>query len=139
MGALQRVAVEPEFARALERQVLDEQVGAGEQALQRGAAVLAREIQRDAALVRVEEHEQPALLGIRRVARERAPGARDVAVRILDLHHVGAEVGEQTRAVGGRDAFAEFDHADAVECLCHGRGSLPCGVAARGAGRRKSV
>ena len=38
-------------------------------------------------------------------------------VRVLDLDHLGAEVGEQHRAVGPGAELLEGEHADAVERL----------------------
>ena len=80
------------------------------------AALGPRDVEGDAALVRVEEEEEPAPLGMRPVSRKRSPAARGVtAVGRLHLDDVGAVVREELPAVGGRDGVAELEGRDAVQ------------------------
>ena len=79
------------------------------------------EVERDAALVRVQVEEEAAALGVRHAARERtALRASDRRAGRLDLDDVGAEVGEQLGGVGGADAAADLEDAEAVERAGHG-------------------
>src|SRR5216110_3204115 len=83
----------------------------------------AREIERHAALAHVDAHE------VRRLVL--APGleldvaaAGVVALAPLDLEDVGAEVGEQARAVRARQNAGEVEHGDAGQWAVgsdHGR------------------
>jgi hypothetical protein len=69
------------------------------------------EVERDALLVAVEQSEIDA-----RLADEWAEAARIVArARRLDLDHLGAEVGEQRRAIRPRHDAREIEHANARE------------------------
>ena len=69
-----------------------------------------REIGDDGPLVRVEVDEQPALVRVGSIARERPTVAGPVAAWRLDLDHVGADIGQQLRGVGGRHARPALDH-----------------------------
>ena len=93
-------------------EVLDDDVGAPGEASKRLLRLRAREVERDAPLAPVDREEIGGLAS--HVGR--APRARLVTVaRSLDLDHVGAEVGEQHRAVRPREDAREVEHADAVE------------------------
>ena len=72
-----------------------------------------REVERDAALVvaeRLEEERVLALLERRHVAADVA-----AAARILDLDHVGAEVGEMHAAPRARAVLLDRDDRDVLE------------------------
>ena len=60
-----------------------------------------------APLVGVEVREHPRV------------GAERVTVGWLDLHHVGAEVGEDLAAPPRRDSGSDFDDAQIAQCLAH--------------------
>jgi len=97
------------------RDVVDQDVGARDEALERVA--FAHRVEAEAALVRVQVQEEPALLGVRDAAPERPAQSRAIAARRLDLHHVGAEISDQLGGVRGRHTLAHLDHADALEPL----------------------
>jgi hypothetical protein len=108
--------VEAPLAHLPRRVVLDQHVGPLDEAKHLLASARRANVQGDAALVRVEEVEQAALLGVRLVVREGAPAPGDVSVLgHLDLDDVGPVVGEQLGAVGRRDHLTEFEDPDAFE------------------------
>src|SRR5262249_2998028 len=75
------------------------------------------EVDRDTALVAVEQQEKEAV--DRRVVHVPKP-ARTVAVRrALDLDHVGAEPGQHLRAARPRLVVGEIDDANAFQRLTH--------------------
>ena len=82
-------------------EVLPDDVGLTHEVVEDFAAPVAREIERQRLLVPVDREE------VRRLAvgqERRAHHAhRIAAVRILDLDHLGAHVGEQHRAIGARE------------------------------------
>ncbi len=78
-------------------------------------AVVALEVEHDAALVAVDAAEVAAVRLLFVALDERARVARHVAARRLDLHHVGPEIGEQHGAVRPGEDLGEVEHAQAVE------------------------
>ena len=95
---------------------LDDRVGAGGEAEERGGALRAAEVEGDGALVPLHGVERAGLL-----ARDRREPAQPVAaVARLDLHDVRAEVGEDHRREGPGEEAAEVEDADAGERQ-HGR------------------
>ena len=101
-------------------EALHQHVGLAHEPQQHLAPLLALEVEADRALVAVEREEQRgagALLGAL-VARRR-PAHVVAEPRVLDLEHVGAEVGEQARAEAARQQPREVEHADAVERAAH--------------------
>ena len=77
------------------------------------------EVEGDGALVRIEIEKESAAVRIRDTAREGAAPPRAVAGERLDLDHVGAEIRQELRAVGGGHAIAALDDANAGEsALC---------------------
>ena len=118
----ERVVAEAEAVQHARAVVLDHDVGRQAQLADAGQVVGVLEVGDDAALVAVDRGEvvaEPLAVGL----RDRGPGAHLVAGRALDLHHVGAEVGEQQgRERAGRDV-AELDDPDAVERACVGHGT----------------
>ena len=91
---------------------LDHDVGARDEPLEHRPPLGPREIERHAALVAVDRHEHRALaaeLGA-------VDGARGVATgRLLDLHDVGAHVGQIHAAGGAGDEVRQLEHAVAGE------------------------
>src|SRR5262249_5509975 len=93
-------------------EILDHHVALPRQIQNDGPRLGAREIERDAALADVDPHE------IRRLVL--APGlelrvaaASVIAFAPFDLDDVGAEIGEQTRAVGTGEDPGEVEHGEA--------------------------
>ena len=109
----QRLVVESELARARRTVVVHDDVGRGEQPVERGAVVGRVEVEHDAALA--------AHPGVE-------PGGRPVrrAVGWLDGHDVGARLREHERRHRAGDAVRQIDDADAVEDpCCRARRRLP--------------
>src|SRR5687767_9115780 len=108
---MQRFPAEAEPLDRARSEVVDEDVGTGEEG-DAGVAVLGpREIERDAAFSAVQPHEVGRLAlhdGV-------VPPREIAAAGALDLYDVGTEVGEMPRAERPRDGLLERDHADAVE------------------------
>ena len=112
--------VEAVRGHVLRVDVVHEEVGTGDQAVEDRAPARAGEVERDPALVGVQVEEEAALLRVRRAARKRPPLARAVAGdERLDLHHVGAEVGEQLGCIRGAHQLADLEDAEAVERARH--------------------
>ena len=87
--------------------------------------------ERHAALVAVEEAEGGASLRVRLVGRERPRPAAGVAVWLLDLDDVGAEVGEELPGERDRHTRPDLDHADLVQSLHWSPVQLAVGGSAR--------
>ena len=112
----ERLATEAEPLRAAGQEVLDDDVGAQRESPHDVLAAGIAQVDRDAALAAVHAHE------VRRLAaREgRAPGAGLVALAgPLDLDDLGAEVGQQHRAVRPRQHAGQVEDADAGERTGH--------------------
>ena len=98
-------------AEALERtrpEVLDEHVGLVEEREEDVAVGGDLEVEDDRALVAIDEL-PPQALAVARVAPRQA--TKGVAVRVLDLDDVGAEVGEVARAVRTGEHGRQIDDA----------------------------
>ena len=94
-------------------QVAEDGVGAAHDVLEDRPGLRVREVERDAALVvaeRLEEERVLALLERRNVAADVAPAAR-----ILDLDHVGAQVGQVHAAPRARAVLLDRDDRDVLE------------------------
>ncbi len=103
--------VEPDAGRPPGREVLEEDVGAADEGFQVGAALRVADVELDALLAAVDPDE-----AAREAGGDRVPPARDVAAaRLLDLHDVGAEVGEEPRAERPREPDLARDDANAPE------------------------
>ena len=117
MIAASSASPKPESGEATGPEVLDEHVGAGEEASKDGRAVGLLEVEPDAPLVAVDREEVGG--GSRAVGLvadpRRSPAARRVALRRLDLDDVRPEVGQQHRAVGPGEDRRAVDDADAGE------------------------
>ena len=104
--------VEAGARQALGPHVAHEDVGALDQAQQRGEPVRLLDVQSDRALVAVEVDE---LAGHAGIAAALGHGAQQVAAGRLDLDHLGAIVGERARADRADDHGREIDDAHALE------------------------
>ena len=97
-------------------EILDHDVAAPDQVFEDLLAARRFQVDRDAALVRVQHREIEAVgaLDVPQLA------ARDVAAsRHLDLDHVGAHPGQQLRRGRRRLHMAHVENADAFESLAH--------------------
>ena len=98
------IAKAPLFQRA-GLEILDQRIGAFEQAQQHGLALGLRQIERQALLVAVHADEVRGLA----VGVGRAPFARLVALRRFDLDDLGAKVAEQLGAIGAAQHARQVD------------------------------
>jgi hypothetical protein len=94
---------------------LDQHLGCGQQRTELFAIVGLVKVQHHSGLVGIEIEEQRALVAILNIARERPPGARDVALRRLDLDNIGAEQRHQFAGKGGGYAVAVLDDRDSSQ------------------------
>ncbi len=116
------VAQPPLFHRA-GLEVLHQDVGARQEAQQHLATLLLAQVEGDAALVAVHADEVGGVV----VVERRPPVAHLVALRRLDLDHVGAVVGEDLGAVRPAQHAGQVDHLQPLQ-----------GAAGRGLGHRVS-
>ena len=72
----------------------------------------------DAAGRRCDLDDRAPLVGVE-VREHPRVGAERVTVGWLDLHHVGAEVGEDLAAPPRRDSGSDLDDAQIAQCLAH--------------------
>src|SRR4029077_91918 len=113
----QHVLAEPEGLHGAGAEVLDDHVRVLHQPLDHLDGLRRLQVERDAALVPIEEQVRGGLPVL-----VRRPGARLVAgPGVLHLHDVRAQVGEQRAAPGSGDDAGEIDDADAVEGERRGR------------------
>ena len=120
LGEHVRADAEP-FERA-GPEALDDDVGFGGEPQQQVTPGRGVEVQRNAALPRVEVQEHPAGLDVGLVARERAEAPRSVAATgALDLGDLGAVVRKQLCCVRSRDPLREVEDARPLERSCHAR------------------
>ncbi len=120
--------VEAEPVEPADAEVLDEHVGAPQEAPQHGRAVGCLEVEPDRALVAVDREVVRGGPGIVRPGQSRAdpwraPRPRPVPVGRLDLDHVGPEVGEEHRAEGSREDRRAVGDADPGQGSGHGPGT----------------
>jgi hypothetical protein len=113
MPGLQRRRVQPERRQPRRRLAFDQDRGVGQQRVQPVAMGGGRQIERDAALARIDVGEQRAGLGSGLTGPERFAGAQAVAARRLDLEDVGADVAQDAAAERRRDPLAPFDDTGA--------------------------
>ncbi len=101
-------------------EVLDQHVGAVDQATEHLEALLLLEVDHHAALAAVDALEVAAVGAVPAgLGRERGHLARAVAAGRLDLHHVGALVGEQHRAERPGEHLRQIDDPEALERAAH--------------------
>jgi hypothetical protein len=107
---LERRPVEPQLRQRVGPQVGDEHVRARDQPLRQRARLGVARVEHDALLAAVVEIERRALrlLQPRQVHEQVAAG---IAFGRLDLHHVGAPVGEHSARPGPGDPDRELHHA----------------------------
>ena len=113
----ERRVVETPVAHAPGLVVLDEHVGPRHEVEQLLALLGCADVQGDAALVRVEEEEEAALLRVRVVSREGTPTTADVAIGGLDLDDLRSVVAEELGAEGRRNPAAELHHSNTCQCV----------------------
>ena len=115
--------IEAVFGEAADLEVFDEHVGVDDELLDQRATLGRFEIRLDAALAAVAAMiiGRAEVAAIGRLDKGRSPLPRIVArARALDLHHVGAEIGEQLAAPRPRENAGEFEHANIDEGrFCH--------------------
>ena len=113
----QLLVAEAQAGEAAGSEVLDDHVGAGEEASKNGRAIGLLEVEPDAPLVAVDgEVIGSGSRAVGLVADPwRSPAARRVALRRLDLDDVGPEVGQQHRAVGPGEDRRAVDDAETGE------------------------
>ena len=109
----QRGVIEPPCAHLRRRVVLDQQIRPRHETQEHRPPRLGAHVAADAALVGVVDEVEPALLGIRHIARKRPGRARGIARGQFDLDHVSTVVGEQFRAERRGDHLPEIDDLDA--------------------------
>ena len=97
-------------------EVLEYEIGAGDEFLDSLGSVRIREIEYQAALVGVQVAEEAGGFGVRHVVRKGSPGPQPVARGRLELDDIRAELGEQLSAIGRGDLMAEFENPQSAEC-----------------------
>ncbi len=105
----QRVVAETPLFHRSRLEVLDQDVGAFQQAQQHRLTLRLADVERDRALVAVDADE---IAGVTFVER-RAPVAHLVTLRRLDLDHVGAMIGQDHRAVRTAEDAGQVDDLQA--------------------------
>ena len=136
--------VEPEPREPADAVVLDQDVGLGQEAAKDAAAGLRLEVEADRALVAVHGQEVGRGLRAGRLVTDprRAPAARRVALRRLDLDDVRAEVAQDHRAIGPREdrrAIRDADPGEGSQCGVELAAALGRAGPARRYGHRSMV
>ena len=120
----QALVVEAEFGEPAGLEVLDHDIGARRELVHDALAVFGLEVDRDRALAAIARMiiRGRHLAAVRALDERRTPAARVVArAGALDLHHVGAEVGEDlARPRPGQDA-RKLENADTGKRSGHGQ------------------
>ena len=118
MTCFQALVVEPVFLQAADLEVLDDDIRMGSELAHELLPLGRLEIGRDGALAAVAGME----IGGREIAavccldEGRSPAAGVVArARPLDLHHIGAEIGQQLADPGTGENAREFEDFQAFE------------------------
>ena len=107
----QHVVADPPFLHGARLEVLDHDVGAFQQAQQHRAAFRLADVERYGALVAIDADEVAGVILVKR----RAPVAHLVALRRLDLDHLGAVIGQDHRAVRSAEHARQVDDLQAGE------------------------
>ncbi len=98
VGATQLVPSKPEPRHRAGSEAFDNDIGGAREPAQNLGALGSMHVKRERAFVEIIEPEEQRAVGMRNVVQERADFSRGVAARRFDFDHVGAEIGEQTRA-----------------------------------------
>src|SRR5262249_54834866 len=107
----ERLEAEAQSLHGARPEILQHDVGPGDEPVENGLALRRLQVQREALLAAVHRHEVRGL-----AARERWPAARVVALAgLLDLEDLGAHVAQRHRAEWPREHAGEVDDADAGE------------------------
>ena len=102
---------QPQTVQRSRTQVLDEHIRARGHAPQQIGARLSLQVDHDASFVSIDPQKRGRL-----PVDERRPESPDVvAVRLLDLHHVGAHIRKQHAAERPRHHLGAVQHPDAIE------------------------
>ena len=101
---MHRVIAEPETIERAGSEVLDEDVRRCRQRAHQCRALGALQVDRDRAFVAIDEVERPERTGF--------GFATGFAIERLDLDHVGAEIGEQHRAISARNDVGTVDRRE---------------------------
>ena len=121
IGVLEGRGIQAPFGEFSRAESVDHQVGFRRELEHPVACARLGKIQHQPALVAVEYVKEGGLFRVGCVSGEGAPLAQRVAAGPLDLDHVSAQVGEESRAIGHGDVLAEFENAQSVEgFLRHG-------------------
>jgi hypothetical protein len=113
--AAERLIVEAELGESADLEVLNQHVRARREAPHDLATPLGREVGDDRALAAIARVEIGGRLLALRVDEGRAPAARFVALRTLDLDDVGAQIGERLPGRRAREHARELDDAQSGE------------------------
>ena len=108
--------VEPQPGSAVRQQVRDQHVGAGQQVVEHGAAVVGGDVECDRSLAAVEllPHERDAVV-TRRQALHRDATHRVGEARVRHLDHLGAPLGEDRAARRAERVHRQLDDSHPVE------------------------
>ncbi len=117
---LEPLVADPEPVQHAGAEALEQHVGLAHEPQQHLAPRLRLEVDADRALVAVQREEQRRAGALLRPLVVRRRPAHVVAQPgVLDLQHVGAEVGQQPRAEPARQQPRQVEHADARERAAH--------------------
>ncbi len=92
---------------------MHQDVGCGEDRVERFAVRGVGQIQRDPVLVGVQIQKQSALFGVFNVAGKRTAPAREIALGRFDLDHLRTEQGHYLGGKGSRDPLPALDCCNA--------------------------
>ena len=112
IGGREDVGSQAELFEHARPKVLQQDVGTRDELEHDRASRLAAQVEADAALAAVVGHEVGAVLPA-------AEAAEGIALRRLDLDHLGAEIDQHHAGQRRRDHGAELDHAHAFENVGH--------------------
>jgi hypothetical protein len=123
---VQLVPAEPQLLDSAGRHVLDEDVRLLRHFLDEREAARRLQVHRHRLLVGVVDHE---IIGVRPGFRAGAEdAARLAAFRVLDLDHLGAELGQDLGAGGAGLELRQIEHADAGEAVRRDGVDIHCGA-----------
>ena len=109
----ERPIVQPVCGALRGRHVMHQDVGSGEDRVERFAVRGVGQIQRDAVLAGVQIKKQSALFGVFDVAGKRSAPAREIALGRFDLDHLRTEQRQHLGGKGSRDPLPALDCCNA--------------------------